>query len=180
LTTVHQLDPIYVDVTQSAAEILSLRRAIAEGVFRRADDIPVRIVLDDDSTLAEEGTLTFSDAAVDPTTGSVAMRVVVPNPDLMLLPGMYVRAVISSAVMHDGLLVPQRGITRSPDGKAIAMVVADDNTVEQRTVNVGDTIGDQWLVKAGLSAGDRVIVEGLQKIRPGTVVVPSPFTPDPQ
>jgi membrane fusion protein (multidrug efflux system) len=175
LTTVHQLDPIYVDVTQSASELLVLRRAIAKGVFRRADDIPVRIVLDDGSTLAEEGTLTFSDAAVDPTTGSVAMRVVVPNPDLVLLPGMYVRAVISSAIIHDGLLVPQRGITRSPDGQAIAMVVADDNTVEQHTVTVGNTIGDQWLVEDGLSAGDRVIVEGLQKIKPGAVVIPSPF-----
>jgi len=179
LTTVHQLDPIYVDVTQSASEILALRRAIAKGVFRRVDDIPVRIVLDEGSTLAEEGKLTFSDAAVDPTTGSVAMRVVVPNPDLMLLPGMYVRAVISSAINHDGLLVPQRGITRSPDGKAIAMLVADGNTVEQRTVIVGTTIGDQWLVEDGLSPGDRVVVEGLQKIKPGTVVIPSPFTADP-
>lgn len=173
LTVVQQLDPIYVDVTQSASELLSLRRALSDTAIRQAEGIPVRILLDDGTEYAHEGELTFADAAVDPMTGSVDMRVVVPNPELLLLPGMYVRAVVSNAVVEDGLLVPQRGITRNPQGRAIAMVVGPDDTVEARTVNVSSTVGDSWLVRDGLSPGDRVVVEGLQKISPGTTVEPT-------
>lgn len=167
LTTVQVLDPIYVDVTQSASELLSLRRQLSTGELTLADDIPATILLPDDSRYSQEGTLTFEDAAVDPTTGSVAIRIVVPNPDRLLMPGMYVRALISTAIVDNALLVPQRGVTRDPRGRAVAMVLTPDNIVEQRNVEVRDAIEDKWLVTSGLSAGDRVIVEGLQKIRPG-------------
>jgi membrane fusion protein (multidrug efflux system) len=173
LTIVQQLDPIYIDVTQSASELLSLRRALPERAIRDAEKIPVRVLLEDGTQYAYEGELTFADAAVDPMTGSIAMRAVVPNPDLMLLPGMYVRAVISNAVMQDGLLVPQRGITRDQSGNAIAMVVGADNKVETRIVDVGNTIGDRWVVRSGLAPGDRVIVEGLQKVSSGATVEPT-------
>jgi membrane fusion protein (multidrug efflux system) len=173
LTVVQQLDPIYVDVTQSASELLSLRRALSSNAILKAASIPVRILLDDGAQYAYRGELTFSDLAVDPMTGSIAMRIVVPNPELQLLPGMYVRAVVSNAVVQDGLLVPQRAVTRNPRGEATALVVAADNTVELRTVEVGSSIGNRWLVHAGLAAGDQVIVEGLQKVGPGAVVAPS-------
>ena len=173
LTAVQQLDPIYVDVTQSASELFSLRRALSSSAIREAESIPVRILLGDGTQYAYPGELTFSDAAVDPMTGSIAMRIVVPNPDLLLLPSMYVRAVVSNAVIEDGLLVPQRAITRNARGEAIAMVVGADNTVAVRTVEVVNSIGNRWLVRAGLVPGDQVIVEGLQKIGPGAIVQPA-------
>ena len=170
LTTIQQLDPVYVDVTQSASELLSLRRALSASAIREAEKVPVRILLDDGTPYPLEGELKFSDVAVDPMTGSVAMRVIVPNPDKLLLPGMYVRAVVSNAIIENALLVPQRGVTHDAKGQATAMVVTDDETVEVRAVDVGSTLGPDWLVRAGLSAGDRVVVEGLQKIAPGTRV----------
>lgn len=175
LTTVQQLDPIYVDVTQSASEQLSLRRQLSKEALQRANEIPVTILLDDGERYAREGKLLFADAAADPTTGSVAMRIVVPNPDHLLMPGMYVRAQVSTAIIEDALLVPQRGITRDPRGHATALVLAEGDIVEQREVEVRDAIGDRWLVAGGLDVGDRVIVEGLQKVRPGQParVVPS-------
>lgn len=178
LTVVQQLDPIYVDVTQSATELLGLRRALSASALREAEGIPVRILLDDGTEFPEEGTLVFSDAAVDPMTGSVDMRIVVPNPDYLLLPGMYVRAVVSNAVLQDVILVPQQGITRNARGQATAMVVGADNTVERRTVEVSRTIDDHWLVTSGLVAGDHVIVEGLQKIAPGMLVEPTVVVSD--
>jgi membrane fusion protein (multidrug efflux system) len=170
LTVVQQLDPIYVDVTQAASELSNLRRALSSGAIREAEGIPVRILFDDGTEYLEPGQLTFSDVSVDPMTGSIAIRIVVPNPDRELLPGMYVRAVVSNAVLQDGLLVPQQGITRNAQGEAIAMVVGADNTVEARTVDVTRAIGNRWLVRSGLATGDRVIVEGLQKIAPGAPV----------
>ena len=167
LTVVHQLDPLYVDVTQSASELIGLRRQLSDSAVQLATKIPVTILLDDGSLYPHEGTLAFEDAAVDPTTGSVAMRIVVPNPETLLMPGMYVRAQVGSAVLNDALLVPQQGVTRDPKGDAVSMVLTDDDIVEQRTVEVGQAIGDKWLVRSGLAAGDRVIVEGLQKVRPG-------------
>lgn len=171
LTTVQQLDPIYVDVTQSASELLALRRQMSDSALRMADDIPVTILLDDGTRYSEQGLLTFEDAAVDPTTGSVAMRIVVPNPDFVLLPGMYVRTLVSKAILDAALLVPQRGVTRDARGRAVAMVLTEGGVVEERVVTVGEAIGSDWLVKEGLAAGDRVIVEGLQKIRPGRPAV---------
>jgi membrane fusion protein (multidrug efflux system) len=170
LATVQQLDPIYVDVTQSSAELLQLRRQLEAGKLERARDLPVAILLEDGSRYAHEGKLTFADVTVDPATGSFLLRIVVPNPDNLLLPGMYVRAVVGSAVKQDALLAPQRGITRDPKGNASAMVVGADGKVEQRTVVTSRAIGDQWLVEDGLRAGVRVIVEGLQKVRPGAAV----------
>jgi membrane fusion protein (multidrug efflux system) len=170
LATVQQLDPVYVDLTQSASELLALRRSIAGGAARNSADTPVTVLLEDGTRYPHGGELTFADVAVDPMTGSYALRVVVPNPDHLLMPGMYVRAVISNAVLERGLLVPQQGIARDPKGNASAMVVAANGTVEQRAVELDRSVGDRWLVKSGLVEGDRIIVEGLQKIRPGMPV----------
>lgn len=166
LTVVHQLDPIYVDVTQSSREWLELRRELAAGTLERAE-APVTILLEDGSTYAHAGKLQFSDVAVAPSTGAIALRAVVPNPENLLLPGMYVRAVVGTAVRENALLVPQPGVTRTPQGTALAMIVNAEGKVEARPVQVSRTIGDQWLVQGGLAAGDKVIVQGLQKIRPG-------------
>jgi membrane fusion protein (multidrug efflux system) len=171
LATVQQLDPIYVDLTRSASELLDLRRELSSGAARKIEGIPVTIILEDGTDYGYAGELTFTDVAVDPLTGSYALRVVVPNPDNLLMPGMYVRATVSNAVLERGLLVPQKGIIRDTKGNASALVVSNDTSVEQRTVQVSHTIGDQWLVSSGLVEGDRVIVEGLQKIRPGVSVL---------
>lgn len=170
LTTVQQLDPIYVDLNQSSSELLELRRDLAGKMVRRTEGVPVIILLEDGSEYEYEGELTFADVAVDPMTGSYALRAVVPNPDHLLMPGMYVRAVISNAVLDEGLLVPQQGIARDPMGNASAMVLTEDGTVEQRAVTLRRAVGSDWLVKDGLRAGDRVIVEGLQMIQPGMQV----------
>ena len=170
LATVQQLDPIYVDLTQSASELLEFRRALAVGSMREAEGMPVTILLEGGERYAEEGELAFTDVAVEPSTGSFSLRVLVPNPDHLLMPGMYVRAVISNAVLEDGLLVPQQGIARDPKGNASALVVAEDGTAQVRPVQVSRTVGDKWLVRDGLAAGDRVIVEGLQKVQPGMPV----------
>ena len=177
LTTVQQFDPMYIDLTQSSAELLALRRALATGEIKGARDLPVTIVLEDGSKYEHAGKLQFSDVTVDPTTGSFGLRVVVPNPDYLLLPGMYVRAIVGDGQRHDALLVPQQGVTRDPQGHSTAMVVSADNKVEARRIQVTRTVGDKWLVDNGLAAGDRVIVEGLQKIRPGAPVQPAEFNP---
>jgi len=170
LATVQQLDPIYVDLTRSANELLELRRKLASGAVRQTEGIPVTIILEDGTTYTHEGELAFTDVAVDPMTGSYALRVVVPNPDGLLMPGMYVRATVSNAVLDRGLLVPQQGVVRDAKGNASAMVVTADGTVQQRAVQVSRTIGDQWLVSSGLAEGDRVIIAGLQRIQPGIPV----------
>ena len=171
LATVQQLDPIYVDLTQSSSELLALRKGLASGALDSTEGLPVTVVLEDGTAYSHKGKLAFSEVTVDPSTGSYALRVVVPNPDGVLLPGMYVRAVVGNGQRADALLVPQRGIARDPKGNTSAMVVGKDGKVEARPVKVGQAIGDKWLVDAGLSAGDRVIVEGLQKIQPGVPVV---------
>jgi membrane fusion protein (multidrug efflux system) len=170
LATVQQLDPIYVDLTQSSAEWLGLRRSLAAGRITDTGDMPVTILLEDGTRYGHDGKLAFSEVSVDPTTGSFALRVVVPNPDHILLPGMYVRALVGMGVRQHALLVPQQGIARDPRGHTNAMVVGKDGMVEVREVTVSQAIGDKWLVEDGLAAGDRVIVEGLQKIHPGAQV----------
>ncbi|WP_406827710.1 efflux RND transporter periplasmic adaptor subunit [Microbulbifer sp. ARAS458-1] len=172
LATIQQLDPIYVDLTQSVSELLNLRKALATGSMQETDDLPVTILLEDGSPYPHAGKLAFSEVSVDPSTGSVRLRVVVPNPDNLLLPGMYVRASVGSGQRDNAVLVPQQGIARDPKGNTTAMVVGEGNTVEVRPVQVSQTVGSNWLVESGLKAGDRVIVEGLQKIRPGVVVNP--------
>jgi membrane fusion protein (multidrug efflux system) len=170
LATVQQLDPIYVDVMQSSAELLELRKQLTAGNVQDARDQPVTIMLEDGTRYGQDGRLAFSEVTVDPGTGSYGIRIVVPNPDGLLLPGMYVRAVISGSTREGALLVPQQAIARDPRGNPVAMVVGQDDKVEQRAVQVSRTVGDKWLVDGGLAAGDRVIVEGLQKIRPGAPV----------
>ena len=170
LAVIQQLDPIYVDLTQSSAEWLELQKAVDAGRLRRDSNLPVTVVLEDGTEYSHDGRLEFREVSVDPTTGSFALRVVVPNPDHLLLPGMYVRAVVRTGVRQDAVLAPQQGILRDPRGNTNAMVVGKDGTVEARPVRVSQAIGDQWLVEDGLSAGDQVIIEGLQKIRPGVPV----------
>jgi membrane fusion protein (multidrug efflux system) len=172
LATVQQLDPIYVDFTQSSAELLALRRGIVSGRVRRDDDdtIPVRLVLEDGSEYGAEGRLAFSEVAVDPTTGSVTLRAVFPNPDGLLLPGMYVRARLSQGVQQDAILVPQAALSHTPRGEPQVMIVNADDTVEARVVEAERTAGRQWVVSGGLKPGERVIVEGLQHVRPGVRV----------
>jgi membrane fusion protein, multidrug efflux system len=174
LATIQQLDPIYVDLNQSSSELLQLRRQVQAGTLRGTEDMPVKVLLEDGSPYAHTGKLQFAELTVDEATGSFAMRVVVPNPDNMLLPGMYVRAVLDVGVRPQGLLVPQQGIARDPKGNATALVVGQNDKVEQRVVQANRTIGDKWLVDSGLAPGDRVIVEGVQKVQPGMQVQPVP------
>jgi membrane fusion protein, multidrug efflux system len=169
LATIQQLDPLYVDLAQSSAELLELRRALEAGTLESTDSLPVEILLEDGSTHPEPGELAFSEVTVDPATGSFILRVVVPNPGQRLLPGMFVRARIGSGARQQAVLVPQQAVARDPKGDTSVMLVADDK-VEQRPIRVSRTVGDAWLVESGLAAGDRVIVEGLQKIRPGAAV----------
>lgn len=170
LLTVQQLDPIYIDLTQSASELLELRNQIEERTLSSTSDIPVKILLETNTHYKYDGKLKFSEVSVDPSTGSYMLRVEVPNPDNLLLPGMYVRALISVGRRDNALLVPQQGIVRDPMGNATAMVVGNDGKAEQRPVQVDHTVGNQWLIENGLSAGEQVIIEGLQKVRPGMPV----------
>lgn len=170
LATIQQLDPLYVDLTRSATEWMDLRRQLASGKLTAVENIPVTLLLDDGSRYPYQGTLTFADVTVNPTTGSFALRAEVPNPEQMLLPGMYVRAVISLGERENAVLVPQRGVQRDQKGDTYVMLVTGDNVVEQRYITVNQTVGDQWLVDEGVEAGDRVIVSGLQKIRKGAAV----------
>lgn len=170
LAIVQQLDPIYVDLNQSSAELLEMRRALQAGSLNSARDLPVTIILENGSRYEHQGTLAFSEVSVDPTTGSYLLRVVVPNPDYVLMPGMYVRAVLASGVVENAILVPQQAVTRDPRGRTNVMVLAPDNSVEPRAIQVSSIVGDRWLVEEGLAPGERVVVEGLQKIQPGDVV----------
>ena len=186
LATIQQLDPIYVDLAQSSTELLSLRKEMAAGTLEQVDGVPVKILLEDGSTYGQDGRMEFADVTVDPTTGSYALRVLVPNADNFLLPGMYVRAVVDMGQRPNGVLAPQQGVTRDAKGQATAMVVTPEGKVEQRVLQASRTLGDQWLVDDGLKAGDRVIVEGLQKVQPGGMAkaveagsAPAAATPDP-
>jgi membrane fusion protein (multidrug efflux system) len=169
LATIQQLDPMYVDVAQSTAELLGLRRRLEAG--RVSEDSPngreVRITLEDGSIYPLPGKLQFRDVtSVDPATGSYILRIVAPNPDHLLLPGMFVRAEIMEGVLQNAVLVPQQGVTRNTKGEAVAFIVDDDNTARQRKLIIDRAIGNQWLVTSGLSAGDRLIVEGRLNVRP--------------
>ena len=173
LATIQSLDPMYVEISQSSAELLQLRREIEAGTLQGTAEVPVDIILEDGSAYPQQGRLSFAETMVDPSTGAVALRVVVPNPDQLLLPGMFVRANVANGERGSAILAPQQGITRDPRGNASAMVVGADGKVEQRAVKVSRSIGDKWLVDDGLKAGDKVIVEGLQKIKPGAEVQPT-------
>lgn len=178
LTTVQQLDPLYVDVTQSSAELLRLKRDLASGALRRSstrdDETPIHLLLEDRSAYPHAGVLKVSGVTVNAGTGSVTLRALLPNPERLLLPGMYVRAVLEQGVVEQALLVPQQGITRKVSGAATALVVGADDRVEQRVIGVDRAIGNRWQVTQGLQPGDRVIVDGLQRIKVGDAVKPVP------
>jgi len=178
LATVAQLDPIYVDVTQSSTDLLRLQRDFAEGRLQRsgAEQASVELILEDGSRYAHAGTLKFSEVTVDPGTGSVLLRAQFPNPERLLLPGMFVRARLVQASSAAALLVPQAAVSRNARGEAVVLVVGEGDKASERVIQVDRSAGSQWLVTSGLSAGDRVIVEGLQKVRPGAVVRPVPVS----
>lgn len=174
LATVQQLDPIYVDLTQSSTELLSLRRAVEGGKLKStgAKGVPVKLVLEDGTQYAAEGKLAFSEVTVDPGTGSVTLRAVFPNPKGELLPGMYVRAKLEQGAADNAILVPHAALSRDPRGNPLVMVVGAENKVEARMVKTDRSLGDKWVVTDGLAAGDRIIVDGLQRVRPGAAVQP--------
>ena len=174
LTTVTQLDPIYVDLSQSSADVLRLQRQIAAGSVRRTPEgaAKVQILLEDGSLYPLEGTLEFTGVTVSESTGAITLRAIVPNPKHELMPGTYVRAVVQQAVDDEAILAPQSVVARNENGEPTALVVDKDNRVEQRVLKLGTAIGDQWHIVAGLAAGDRLIVEGRQKVRDGDVVRP--------
>lgn len=177
LATIQQLNPIYVDVTQSTTDLLRLRRHLASGQLTAEGKSgkKVRIILEDGTPYPGQGKLQFRDITVNPSTGSFMLRIVVPNPHHLLLPGMFVRAIVQEGIAEKAILVPQQGVSRTPKGDPIALVVDDTGKVQQRMLSLNRAIGDQWLVSEGLSAGDRVIVEGMLNIRPGMAVKAVPF-----
>ncbi|EAM9239164.1 multidrug efflux pump subunit AcrA [Salmonella enterica] len=179
LATVQQLDPIYVDVTQSSNDFLRLKQELANGSLKQENGkAKVDLVTSDGIKFPQSGTLEFSDVTVDQTTGSITLRAIFPNPDHTLLPGMFVRARLQEGTKPAALLVPQQGVTRTPRGDATVLVVGADNKVEIRQIVASQAIGDKWLVTDGLKAGDRVVVSGLQKVRPGAQVKVQEITAD--
>lgn len=178
LTTIQRLDPIYVDIQQSSADLLKLRQQIIDGDLSRGSGAArVRLRLEDGSTYPIEGTLKFTDVTVDPATGTQAIRAVFANPRGLLLPGMYVRAELVEGTRANGILVPQRAVTRDPKGAASVLVIGGDGKLAPRTLTTERTVGDAWLVTGGLQAGDRVVVEGAQMLQPGTPVQGYQWTP---
>jgi membrane fusion protein, multidrug efflux system len=177
LATIQQLDPVYVDVTQTTTDLLRLKQNLASGLLKNngATQAQVRLILEDGTPYPLTGTLRFSEVSVEPSTGSVTLRTLFPNPEQLLLPGMFVRALVEEGINEQALLVPQRGVTRNPAGNPMVLLVGDEDKVESRVIQVARTMGDNWLVRDGLKGGDRVIVEGIQKARVGTVVKAVPF-----
>ncbi|WP_034912827.1 MULTISPECIES: efflux RND transporter periplasmic adaptor subunit [Erwinia] len=179
LATVQQLDPIYVDVTQSSEDFMRLRNELKSGKLQQVDGkAQVKLLLQDGSEHAQSGTLEFSDVTVDETTGSITLRAVFPNPDHALLPGMFVRARLEEGINPNALLVPQQAVTRTPTGQATAMVVGADNKVEARTLTADQAIGDKWLVTSGLKEGEKVITTGIMRAKPGAQVTPQEVSAD--
>ncbi len=171
LSTIQALDPVYVDVAQSADALLKLRQALSGGQLDRApSSARVKLVLSDGTPYAQEGQLKFSEVTVDQSTGSVTLRAVFPNPNKVLLPGMFVRAELNEGVYQNGILAPQQGVSHDPKGAATAFVVGPDGKAQPRTLTTAEAIGDKWLVTGGLKPGDKLIVEGLLKVQPGVAV----------
>ncbi|MEI8172414.1 MAG: efflux RND transporter periplasmic adaptor subunit [Deltaproteobacteria bacterium] len=177
LATIQQLNPIYVDLPQSTAELLRLQRRLEDGRLNPGgkNRNKVRLILEDGTPYSLEGTFQFRDVTVDPSTGSVMLRVVAPNPKGLLLPGMFVRTVIQEGVNTQAILIPQQAVTRDPKGNPVVLIVDAEGKVQQRMLTLDRAIGNRWLVSSGLAAGDRVVVEGLQKARPGASVKAVPF-----
>ena len=179
LATIQQLDPIYVDVTQPSASLLRLKQALARGDLQQAgaNAAKVKLLLEDGSSYPMEGRLEFSDVTVDQNTGAITLRAVFPNPAADLLPGMYVRAVLQEGVKAQGLLVPQQAVSRDSTGKPTAYVVGSDRKLQRRVLDTERTVGDQWLVRSGLQAGDQVVVDGQQRAADGVEVKVVPWVP---
>lgn len=176
LATIQRLDPMYVDVPQASSDLLRLRQRLLAGSLARGGSAGrVRLRLEDGSMYPQEGRLQFADVSVDPSTGTQTIRAVFPNPQSLLLPGMYVRAELVEGVQGDALLVPQRAVTRNERGEAVTLVVGRDNKVAQRVLTTDRALGNDWLVTAGLQTGDRVIMEGIQTVRPGATVRSVPW-----
>jgi len=177
LAVIQQLDPIYVDVPQSSAKLLRLNRSLKSGRLngKGENQKKVSMILEDGSDYPLEGTLQFRDVTVDSTTGSVILRIKFPNPDNILLPGMFVRAVVQEGIAEQAIIIPQQGVSRDPKGNPVALILNGEGKVAQRMLTLNRAMGDKWLVSSGLSAGDRLIVEGLQKVRPGAEARPVPF-----
>lgn len=177
LATIQQLDPIYVDLPQSTAELLRLQGRLADGRLNSGGkgQKKVRLILEDDTHYPQEGTFQFRDVTVDPTTGSVMLRAVFPNPKGLLLPGMFVRTVVQEGVKTQAILIPQQAVTRDPKGNPLALIVDAEEKVQVRMLSLDRAMNDKWLVSSGLAPGDRVIVEGIQRARPGASVKAVPF-----
>ena len=178
LTTISRLDPIYVDIQQSSADLLKLRQQILSGQVASEGQARVKLKLEDGSIYGPEGTLRFADVTVDPNTGSQTIRAQFANPNGLLQPGMYVRAQLAQGTQLQGMLVPQRGVGRDERGNATALVVGQGNKVESRVIKTERVVGDAWLVTSGLKPGDKVIVEGAMMLRPGMPVTPQPWNPN--
>ena len=176
LATITQLDPIYVDIVQPVTKLLDLQQAINTGLIQTDEnnDVNVSLILENGQSYPHGGTLKFSEVIVDESTGSVTLRAEFPNPNATLLPGMFVRAVVQEGTLPKAILVPQQAIVRDNRGIPSVWVVSDDDTVSRREVSVRRTVGNTWLLESGLSEGEKVVVEGLQRLHPGAVVEPSP------
>jgi len=177
LATIQRLDPMYVDVPQSTAEVLRLRRGLKEGRLDQSGENQkkVQLIMEDGTSYPLAGTLQFRDVTVDPTTGSVILRLVFPNPNGVLLPGMFVRAVVQEGVNKQAILIPQQAVSRDPKGNPLTLIVDAQSKVQLRMLTLDRAIGDQWLVSSGLAPGERVIMEGMQKVKPGAPVKVVPF-----
>ncbi|WP_413502692.1 efflux RND transporter periplasmic adaptor subunit [Serratia proteamaculans] len=178
LATIQQLDPIYVDITQPATTLLELKENLTSGQLKSAGkgQAEIRVMLDNGRIYPHPGTLQFSEVSVDESTGAVTLRAVVPNPEGILLPGMFVRAQLQEGVSEQALLIPQRSVTRDTQGKANALILDDEDRVLQRSLVTERSIDGQWLIRDGLHVGDRVIVDGIQKVQPGMQVKPMPVS----
>ncbi|WP_228529952.1 efflux RND transporter periplasmic adaptor subunit [Diaphorobacter caeni] len=179
LTTVSQIDPLYVDFTQSSGEVLALKNALSSGRLQGTgkDEARILIRLDDGSDYAHPGRLQFSGVNVNPTTGSITLRAIVPNPDGLLMPGMYVRGMLQSGVNDSALLAPQQAVTRDPAGNASVLLVGAENKLERRRIVTGAALGSRWEVVSGLKAGDSILVDGTLRVKEGDTVKPVPWTP---
>jgi membrane fusion protein (multidrug efflux system) len=177
LATVQQLDPIYVDVSQSTTDLLRLKRHVAEGWLNHSgkDQSKVEMFMEDGTVFPHEGVLQFQDITVDPTTGSVLLRVVFPNPQGFLLPGMFVRAVIKEGLDEKAILIPQQSVSRDHKGNPFALIVDNEGKVAMRMLTLDRAVDDQWLVSSGLEPGEQLIVEGTQRLRPGMTVKTEPY-----
>lgn len=178
LVTIQQLDPIYVDINQSSAEMLRLRQQVQQGKLDESNNTKVKLKLEDGSDYPLEGQFTFSDASVDPSTGTVTLRAVFPNPNHLLLPGMFANARIVQGVIPNAYLIPQAAVTRTPTGQAVVMLSNDKGVVESRSVTTVGIQGQNWIVTSGLKTGDRVIVDGIAKVKEGAQVQATPIDPN--